>query len=342
MKKHFQTIAIALGLILTSNFFAFSQGNLDDLLKGSKDDANYLARGYLEPFLKVTATGLNQGWFNTAKPHKIAGFDITASIAFVSIPSTAKFFTVDNNSLNSIALEQDVNGNPVAANGTGQIPTIFGPGGSDNAARFGFANPVLGADFDAPDGAEFEDIISNRIPIPVANIGIGLPKGTELKVRWTPKIDVGDGELSMIGFGLMHDVKQYLPGIKMLPFDLSALVTYSRFNINARLEDGGPNGEGNFTVTGTTVQALISKKISVLTPYAAIGYAFGKASADVKGTYQIDNITSIEDPVSISATQNGPRITAGLRLKLLILTIHADYTLQKYSTLTAGVGLSIR
>ena len=119
MKKHFQTIAIALGLILTSNFFAFSQGNLDDLLKGSKDDANYLARGYLEPFLKVTATGLNQGWFNTAKPHKIAGFDITASIAFVSIPSTAKFFTVDNNSLNSIALEQDVNGNPVAANGTG-------------------------------------------------------------------------------------------------------------------------------------------------------------------------------------------------------------------------------
>jgi hypothetical protein len=31
-----------------------------------------------------------------------------------------------------------------------------------------------------------------------------------------------------------------------------------------------------------------------------------------------------------------------LRLKLLVLTIHADYTLQKYSTLTMGLGLSIR
>jgi hypothetical protein len=342
MKKQFRYVVLSLTLFMGFNMAVNAQGNLDDLLRGSREDANYLAQGYLEPFLKVTATGLNQGWFNTAKPHKIAGFDITASVALVGLPSNSKLFTVDNNVLSSIALEQDVNGNPVAPTGTGQIPTVFGPSGNENSGRFGFSNPVLGSDFDAPDGADFGDVVSNRIPIPVANIGIGLPKGTELKVRWTPKIDVGDGELSMIGFGLMHDVKQYMPGIKMLPFDLSALVTYSRFNINTRLEDGGPNGEGNFTVTGTTVQALISKKISVLTPYAAIGYAFGKATADVKGTYQIDNITSIEDPVSISATQNGPRVTAGLRLKLLILTLHADYTIQKYNTLTIGAGLSIR
>ena len=37
-----------------------------------------------------------------------------------------------------------------------------------------------------------------------------------------------------------------------------------------------------------------------------------------------------------------PRLNVGLQIKLLILTIHAEYALQKYQTLTAGVGLSIR
>lgn len=343
MKKQFRFIVMALGLLLTSNSLTFAQGNLDDLLKGSQADANYLAQGYLEPFLKVTATGLNQGWFNTAKPHKIAGFDITASVAFVSLPASAKLFTVDNARLQNIELTNGVDGSAVT-NGQGQIPTIFGPAGNDNQASFDFKQSFPGSSFDAPDGSDFGDYFSNRVPIPVANVGIGLPKGTELKVRWTPKIDIGDGELSMIGFGLMHDIKQHIPGIKLLPFDLSALVTYSRFNVNVDFNDPNvQNGKGDFTVTGTTVQAIISKKISVLTPYAAIGYGFGKASVDVKGSYVLEQGTpAINDPVSLSTTQNGPRVTAGLRLKLLILTIHADYTLQKYSTLTAGVGLSIR
>ncbi|MFZ6000938.1 MAG: DUF6588 family protein [Bacteroidota bacterium] len=36
------------------------------------------------------------------------------------------------------------------------------------------------------------------------------------------------------------------------------------------------------------------------------------------------------------------RASAGLRLKLAVFTFHGDYTLQKYSTITAGFGISVR
>jgi hypothetical protein len=115
-------------------------------------------------------------------------------------------------------------------------------------------------------------------------------------------------------------------------------------DIGVTLDENDATRRGEFSVQGTTIQAIISKKISVITPYAAIGFASGTSSLKVKGNYDLDedNINETTDPVNIEERVVSPRITAGLRLKLLILTIHADYTLQKYSTLTVGVGLSVR
>ena len=67
----------------------------------------------------------------------------------------------------------------------------------------------------------------------------------------------------------------------------------------------------------------------------------------VKGTYDINNDGDTEDsserdPFAFDYSASGPRATAGLRLKLAILTLHGDYTFQKYNALSVGVGLSIR
>src|SRR5690606_34566650 len=88
--------------------------------------------------------------------------------------------------------------------------------------------------FTGPTGLGLKDEIGRNImPIPMAHLGIGLPKGTDLKIRFIPKINIGgDGELKMFGFGIMHDVKQYIPGIKNLPFDLSGFFGYSKLTLN--------------------------------------------------------------------------------------------------------------
>jgi hypothetical protein len=345
MKKIYQLLLCACfsfqGLMQTT------AQDFDRVLESSAKDANYLFDGYFNPVLKAAGAGLNQGWYNTAKAHKIAGFDITMSVAMVSIPGSDKSYSVDNNQLENISLISD-GSNPVAANGVSQVPTLFG---SSNAPIYDSVDPVTGArlgqQFNGPEGIlDLADLPMKRFPFPVANIGIGLPKGTELKIRWTPEIDLGgEGSFKLFGFGLMHDIKQYIPGIKVLPFDLSAMFAYSKMDIGVDLNDNGTQ-RGEFSVRGTTIQAMISKKISVITPYAAIGWGLSNASIKGKGHYDFNDNAIVDagetDPFSSEGKTSGPRITTGLRLKLLIFTFHADYTLQKYSTLTAGFGLSIR
>ena len=42
-----------------------------------EDDASNFLEAYFSPIGESFGAGLNNGWYNTAKPHKLGGFDIT-------------------------------------------------------------------------------------------------------------------------------------------------------------------------------------------------------------------------------------------------------------------------
>jgi hypothetical protein len=329
-------------LILTVLFSIFSlavlraQGDLDQLIKGSLADANYLAQGYTAPILKAFGYGLNQGWYNTAKPHKIGGVDLTVTVSAVYIPSSEKFFKVDNAKLNNLILVSPANG---------QVPTVLGP----ETPTPTFQDKATGSTFSGPGGIDPKGNIKiNALPIPMAQLGIGLPKGFDLKFRYLPTLDLGDqGKLNMFGIGVMHDVKQYIPGIKNLPFDLSGFIGYTKMKVDVALDNTKPDQHGIFETSATTIQGVISKKIAVLTVYGGLGYNIAKTKLAVKGTFSFDNPTPVpptvvKDPVNFDVSSSGPRATAGVRLKLAVITFHADYTLQTYKTLTVGFGINVR
>jgi len=54
---------------------------------------------------------------------------------------------------------------------------------------------------------------------------------------------------------------------------------------------------------------------------------------------QIKNIT---DPINFSSSETMTNATLGLRFKLAVITIHAQYAFQKYPVASAGFGISIR
>jgi len=119
------------------------------------------------------------------------------------------------------------------------------------------------------------------------------------------------------------------------------------------------------------VNILISKKLAFFTP--TIGFGVTKTSFDLSmtGNYpvlgepktmvvntaginqtvpilsaggkpimQINNLTN---PVQIRSSEILPNATIGLRLKLFwFLTLSAQYTLQRYSTVSVGAGINIR
>ena len=333
-------LILALFFTILSLATLCAQSDFEQLIKGGREDANYLAKGYVSPMLKAIGAGLNQGWYNTAKPHKIGGVDLTVNVSMVSIPTSEGFSRVDNSQLKTITLVSPSNG---------QVPTFVGP----ETPAPTYRNNATGLSFSGLGGAGSIDVGPlklkiGKIPVPMAQLGIGLPKGFDLKVRFVPTLNLGNqGKFSMFGVGVMHDIKQYIPGIKNLPFDLSGFVGFTKMKLDAGLDSSKPDQRAVFDASATTIQGVISKKIAVLTVYAGLGYNIAKTNLAIKGTYSFENAaplpsTVVKDPVNLDATASGPRVTGGMRLKLAVITFHADYTLQKYKTLTVGFGISVR
>ncbi len=337
MKRILLSFLVLLNISLTS----FSQSNINQLIKGSVQDANTLVSGYAGPALTIIGYGLNQGWYNTAKPHKILGFDLTATISFIKIPNSDLSYYVDNTKLNVVERLTGPSGNPQS----GYVPTVFG---ANQSPTYTFKSAPTTTQFSGASGTDLSavPIIRNSLPVPMAQIGLGLPKGFELKVRFVPTINYGDNSSSnfgLFGIGLMHDVKQYIPGIKELPFDLSGFVGYTKMTLNAAFDPQiNPDQKGVVTSSATTFQGIISKKFAVLTGYAGLGYNIATTKLAINGNYDLGNGVYAPVPINISAASTGPRATFGVRLKLAVIALHGEYTLQKYSSLTLGFGLSVR
>lgn len=341
MTKIYKFIALILLLAFASKpqVSYGQQDQIGDLLKGSLKDANYLVEGYVTPVMNGIGNGLNQGWYNTAKVHKTLGVDFTISATLVYVPSADQFYLVDNNRLDQVKLVS-YDGQQVSPTGSASVPTIFGP---DKKPTY----EVEGRQFNGPPGLDLKNAIkiANALPVPIYNLGIGLPKGFDLKIRFAPTLTAGDLKFNLFGIGVMHDVKQYIPGIKVLPFDLSAFVGYTHMKAEQKINaTAGANQRAEIEFNSTTIQVLISKKISVLTVYGGVGYNIAKSNLAMKGTYDLDEDGTVDatDPVNLDFSTTGVRATGGIRLKFAVFTLHGDYTLSKYNMLNVGFGIAVR
>ncbi len=349
--------------------------NFSNLLSAGVSDANLYLQDYISPFMKGFGYGMSNGWYNTAKPHRPLGLDITATVNVAFVPDKDLLF--DFEGFNSLSVES----------GPNELPTIFGPKASSELSfntqsnvtyidpdpgspTFGesiTSDEVISGDFPAPDGIDLEEEVgSSFVPVPMVQLGVGLIKNTELKLRLLPTVSTDDFEFKFFGIGVMHDFKQWTPGISHLPFDASVFIGYTRLRAETRFDTDvnsetlrGSNQAAGYEVKSLTIQIVASKTISILTFYGGFGFNRTNSVLKMTGTYIVDGETEITlqdgtvrtvdssfelpvDPVRLNFNSSGPRATIGARIKLLILTIHAGYTVQEYNTLTAGIGVTIR
>ena len=116
----------------------------------------------------------------------------------------------------------------------------------------------------------------------------------------------------------------------------------------SELELDGENQLSVFKINNWTVQGIVSKKISILTLYAAAGYSNVTSSIKIQGSYEIEDESdpslsfNVTDPVSVQYDESSWRATGGLRMKFAFFTIHGDYTWQEYPIASAGIGFSFR
>jgi hypothetical protein len=332
---------LALSFALSTS--AFAQDGFLNLITGTPADAKYLATGYVSPFMKAFGYGMNNGWYTSGAPHKLGGFELTLTSANVFVPSLDQKYYVDNSKMTAVEL---VDGNGAGAQPkNGYVPTFFG---GNVAPTYHALTGTADTYFKGPVGLGLK-----FLPTPGLTLGVGLPLGFEVKVRYVPTVDFHryvnefTGGFTMFGVGIMHDFKQWIPGIKALPFDMSVFVGYTKMNMDLGFDSSNPNNKGVFTSNATTIQALISKKLSVLTVYGSVGYNKAMTDMALKGSYDLNDNGTIDanekDPFKINAQSNGMRATVGLRLRLAVIAFHGDYTLQQYGrVITGGFGINFR
>jgi hypothetical protein len=358
MNRQFIKITGVLMIILCLfSLAAFSQFKDVDFLRTAPVDGVKYLEAYITPWANAFGAGLNGGWYNTAKPHKFGGFDITINASAGIVPTSAQTFDASK-----IGLSPSVTG-------AGISPTVAGPDKSGPPMSYKSSGVTL-ASFNAPKGANWR-----YIPVPSAQVGIGLPFGTELKVRFIPKIKIKDGDVALWGVGLLHNLTQYLPGDKVLPFDVSLFGGYTKLMANVPLGlDPDPSVAQAYTtvnpatafdsqkmkinVEALNISAIASLNLPVITFYGGIGYTKTRTGMELSGNFPLPVLVSAPVPhaeYNDSGVKKGSdfpkmdiknfsgmRANIGFRIKLAIVTIHADYTRAQYNVLTTGLGFSFR
>ncbi len=329
MKKIVLILALTLSL---GSVKTFGQEEIIDFLNAGVEDANALGQEYLKPYGEMLGVSLNGAWYNTAKVHKVLGFDVMFSGSYVTVPTSGKYFDTNDITLNKVApSDGTVTPNMAADNSVSQ--------------SFYFKDDPNQTEILTIKGSGLNYFVS-----PMVQASVGLPFHTEVMGRFMPKVNIFDyGKVSMWGLGVKHSMKDYIPFIKRIPFlELSVLGGYTKFNSNIGVEYKGSGGNLDMNANAYTARALVGVNVPVVCVYAGIGYGHTSSNFDVKGTF--DDVPSetgtgtvtVTDPISLAYTTDGFDFNVGVRLRLAIFAIYADYTVGDYSQITAGVGLNFR
>ncbi|MEI6050696.1 MAG: DUF6588 family protein, partial [Bacteroidota bacterium] len=117
----------------------------------------------------------------------------------------------------------------------------------------------------------------------------------------------------------------------------------------------------NINITALNVSAIASLNLPVITFYGGIGYCKTKTEMEFSGNFPTPvlvtpalpavpypeyNNTGIKKNADFPDMDienfSGMRANIGFRIKLAVITIHADYTRAQYNVVSAGLGISFR
>ncbi len=326
MKK----LLLIASIVLFCGEKSYSQINIGKLLNASIKDANLLAQPYLKPYGEMLGVGLNSGWYNSAKPHRLLGFDLTVTGSYIKAPSNSTYFDLNNIQLNNLKL---VGASPSIA------PTVAG----DLVERATLQlndDPTNTPLFKMPNGAGMD-----YLPTPMVTAGIGLPMGIELKARFAPEVELGDpGKIGLWGIGIQKNIKDYIPGVKHVPvLNMSVLAGYTNFGGTfsvGSVSDLLENGSMDLAATAYTTRLLIGANLPVVAFYTGMGLSHSSSTFELLGDYLSSGAN--DENIKVSYTTNSFDMNVGMRIRLGVIAFHADYTLGEYSAITAGFGISFR
>lgn len=325
--------SIFAGLLMALSVNLYAQ---DDLPTQLSRVAGTNAVNYLSPLLSSLGADLNSGFYHSADLHDVLGFDVGLKAGVVLVKDQDKIFDfvlppqisytyqgVPFKLTAGVDYDGVISGTPTAlGENTGKAVKV-----KSTSAFVPLRGQTI---FTTPGGFNMK-----YVPLVMPQAAIGLPFGLEVVGRFVPNMTLTNnvGKVNFIGFGLRHSLDQYIP---LMPIDVSIHFMTQKLTISDM------NDNKILGASGTAYGIEVGKSLVLFTVYA--GYQIEKSSWTLEPYSYSDPSTATSLKVSGFSVdgQNTSRFHAGVRLLLLIVNIHADYSFAKQPVIAAGVGISFR
>lgn len=331
MRRLTVTLACAVALIAAPNP---ARSQIGDQLASLAQDNGEL---YVQPLFEGLGQALGTGFLRTPSVHGKLGFDVSIRLMGALVSDEKKTFmpviptTIDVN----VAGNTRTFTNPYT--GPTSSPTAMGKG---SGATFTPTGPFLDSlnahgltpsnyNLSLPDGFNIP-----AVPFALAEVGVGLGLGTEVRLRVIPTITPSEdvGEIGAFGVGVVHSLNQWIVG--PMPVDLAVFGGYQSFKVGDYL-----------TASTTALGASVGKGLGPLSAYLIGQYS--KPSVDLE--YTVSNAsgnpglpadgTVISFSPDVSA---GTKVGVGAQFSLIIIQFAAEYTRGDYNTVTARASFGLR
>ncbi len=255
--------------------------------------------------------------------------------------------------------------NPLWNNGTGKmlITSFTTPGSISKFIPTASAQMTIGLPF-------INDVTVRFVPtveysgFKISMWGVGIKHNFK---QWIPVVKALPFDAAMMLSYSKFDLKYAFPTSSQIKPNM---LVGSSFTYTPTTTEYSTQGM-NINADALMANIIVSKKLLFFTPYVGFGVTKTNFTLKMEGNYpvlgnpimeektiggtkymvpKVDaagkpyvEIKDMTDPINIQSSEVMPNATVGFRLKLLfILTFHAQYTMQKYPTASAGFGIAIR
>ncbi|RKY57186.1 MAG: hypothetical protein DRP96_10380 [Candidatus Neomarinimicrobiota bacterium] len=331
------------------------------------------AEMYMNPLATAFGSGMNSGWFHSAKPHKLLGFDFGVRAMAVTFPDDQKMFNFDISQLEDYdfsttitVLSQNYSIEMTAADlyPNTEVPTVLGKNKAVDVraskdqlvqiitdqltAQGADANVISEAGTlidDAADDAlnvvppmEIKGTGLDFVPlvVPQAAVGLSLPMlpiKAEIVVRGLPEVEVSE-ELGSF---------QFFGGGAKLALDPFIPVPMFPVNIAVGAYTQKMTLGSVFEANNTLMSLMVGKDLNLMSLGLGVYGAVGLESSNIKIKYDLELPDGTVSPVRFDMKgDNKFRTTIGGRIRLAVININADYSVGADNVFTVGAGISIR
>ena len=350
-------ILFLFGILSYSGYAQNNSNNGNDIngtLKALSSDA---ARSYVEPVIGSFGSNLNTGWITKAPSPVKFSFSIDLKIVAMGsmLSDAAKTFsTVGSFNLTdqqaqdiaaALAPNDQTKQNIIINNLLNKAwavrfsgPTIAGS--KDEHVILDFqGQTVYNGQTNVPipnyDLTDVKGFLNNLSIFPTATIqlGIGTFMGTNIAIRWFPKVNIKDmGDFSYWGFGLIHNPEVWFPDTQF-PVDLAVGYFYQDLKVGTIFE------------TKAHMFGVYASKsfgsIIAFTPYVGLSTETSTTTINYDYEYsEIINGNPVQQTTNINFQMDGTNsagFTIGAAFKLAILNLNIDYKFANVKTASAGL-----